>query len=64
MLLAGEYIYADKKELVPFLMFGCLCLASALLTSLLPETLHTQLPDTLEEAALQVVFRNRPMRFL
>jgi hypothetical protein len=52
--MAGQYIYEDKKELIPFLIFGCLCLVSALLTSLLPETLHTQLPDTLEQAVLQV----------
>ena len=62
MLLAGEYIYADKKELIPFLIFGCLCFLSAMLTSILPETLDRQLPDTLEEAVLQVILQELGMR--
>jgi hypothetical protein len=49
-------MYHEQRELVPFLMFGSLCLISALLTSVLPETLDRQLPDTLEEAVLQVRF--------
>ena len=56
VLLAGEYLYSDTPALVPFLVFGCLCLVSALLTCILPETLESNLPDTVEDALLQVSF--------
>ena len=48
-------MYRDTPALVPFLLFGFLCLISAGLTCLLPETLDQNLPDTIEQAATQVV---------
>ena len=54
VLLAGKYMYAETPVLVPFLLFGSLCLISALLTLLLPETMDRDLPDTLQQAVNQV----------
>lgn len=53
VLLAGKYMYAETPVLVPFLLFGSLCLISALLTLLLPETMDRDLPDTLQQAVNQ-----------
>jgi len=50
VLMLGEMMFADKPSLVPFLTFGTLCLISGLMTLLLPETLNTQLPDTIEDS--------------
>ena len=53
VLLLGELLLAGMPGLVPFLMFGSLCLVAALLVLYLPETLNTKLPDTIEEAVAQ-----------
>ena len=61
-------MYASTPVLVPFLLFGSLCLISALLTLLLPETMDKDLPDTLQQAVNQVLYearnlaRARPLR--
>ena len=53
VLLLGELLLAGMPGLVPFLVFGSLCLVAALLVLYLPETLNTKLPDTIEEAVAQ-----------
>ena len=53
VLLLGELLLPSMPGLVPFLLFGLLCLVAAVLVINLPETLGTKLPDTIEEAVAQ-----------
>ena len=53
VLLLGELLFSGMPGLVPFLLFGSLCLVASLLVLYLPETLNTKLPDTIEEAVAQ-----------
>ena len=53
VLLLGELLLPDMPGLVPFILFGLLCLVAAVLVINLPETLGTKLPDTIEEAVAQ-----------
>lgn len=43
-------LQANIAELLPFVTFGAISLIAAILVLFLPETLHQDLPDTIEEA--------------
>merc|ERR1719445_990068 len=64
VLLLGELLFSGMPGLVPFLLFGSLCLVASLLVLYLPETLNTKLPDTIEEAVAQAakVIKTSPTR--
>ena len=62
LILLGELVSPTTPGLLPFLTFGSLCLLAALLVLYLPETLHTKLPDTIEEAVEQASRSAGPSR--
>jgi len=48
--LQGELIGGDIGKALPLAIFGVASAVAGLLCIFLPETLHTKLPDTIEEA--------------
>ena len=48
--LQGELIGGDIGKALPLAIFGVASAVAGLLCFFLPETLHTKLPDTIEEA--------------
>jgi hypothetical protein len=59
LFLLGQMYHPDWKAMVAFITFGALCLLAAVLIFLLPETLDTNLPDTIKEAILLSVRARR-----
>lgn len=47
---------------LPLLIFGVSALSSGMLVLLLPETLNTRLPDTVEEAEQLATFNKSPTK--